>query len=132
MTSILCGGTSNSRAISCLVKLETAKIRAAPCNTRLVNWKCSVRFSLDGVHAIHVIEQIVHGDDVRTWDTLRLPEQMRHVQQVAAVFFQDPVQFEIAGDRELVGLAGDGNEVRRQRPDVAEAPARANVCRECR
>ena len=29
---------------------------------------------------------------------LRLPEQMRHVQQVAAILFQDAMQLEIAGD----------------------------------
>ena len=57
---------------------------------------------------------------------LRLPEQVRHVQQVAAMLLQNAVQLQIAGDRELVGLAGNGDEVRRQRLDVAQLAGNAD------
>ena len=58
-----------------------------------------------GVMAVHVIEQVMHGDHVRTGDTLRLPEQMWNVQQIAAIDFQNAMQFEIAGQRKLVGMS---------------------------
>ena len=45
------------------------------------------------------------------------------MQQVAAMLLQNAMQLEIAGDGELVWLAGDGDEVRRQWLDVAQ-PAR--------
>ena len=80
-------------------------MRAARCSTRLVNWKCRLAlYARLAVHAVQVVEQIVHGDHVRTRNALRLPEQMRNMQQVAAVLLQNAMQFEIAGDGEFVGL----------------------------
>src|SRR5271167_2735195 len=66
------------------------------------------------VDAVHVVEQVVHGDHIRTRDALRLPEEMGHVQQIAAEALQEVVQFEVAGKRELVGLGRQHFEIRRQ------------------
>ena len=50
---------------------------------------------------------------------------MRHMQQIATVMLEDAMQFEIAVERELVGMRGNGDEVWRQRFDVAKLPGNA-------
>src|ERR1019366_9898780 len=44
------------------------------------------------VHAVEVIEQIMHRDHVGARYALRLPEQMRHMQQAAAIQLEDTMQ----------------------------------------
>src|SRR5271157_1444644 len=56
----------------------------------------------------------MHRDHVRARDALRFPEQMRHMQQVAAEAFQQLMQFKVALKRELVRLRRQHLEVRRQ------------------
>src|SRR5208337_2237709 len=66
------------------------------------------------VDAVHMVEQVMHRDHVRARDTLRFPEQMWHMQQVAAEAFQQLMQFKVALKRELVRLRRQRLEVRRQ------------------
>ena len=72
------------------------------------------------IHLIKVVEQIVHGHDIRTRHGLWLPEKMRHMQQIAAMLFQDAIQFEIAVERELVRVRGNCNEVLWKRLSIAK------------
>ncbi len=72
------------------------------------------------VDPVQVVEQIVHRNHVGARNGLRLPEQMRHMQQVAAVMLEDAMQLQVAVDRKLVGMRGNGDEVGRQWLDVAQ------------
>ena len=62
----------------------------------------------------------MHRNYIRTRDGLRLPEKMRHVQQVAAVLFEDAVQLEIAVEREFVRMRWNPDEVVGKRFNIAE------------
>jgi len=61
--------------------------------------------------------------DIGTRDSLRLPEEMGNMQQVAAIVFQNAVELKKASDGKFIGLSGNGNEVWRQGTDVGQ-PAR--------
>ena len=61
--------------------------------------------------AVHVVEQVVHSDHVRAGDPLWFPEEMWDVQQIAAVDFQNAMKLEVTGQRELVGMRGNGGEI---------------------
>ena len=72
-----------------------------------------------------MVEQVVDRHHVGTWHGLRLPEQVRHVQQVNLVVAQNAVELEIALQRELVGMRRDRDEVGRQRFHVAQLAGNA-------
>src|SRR5271166_4692438 len=72
------------------------------------------------VDAVHVVEQVVNCDHIRTGNGLWLPEEVWHMQQVAVEAFQQTMQLEVAPNRKLIRLRGQEFEIRRQTLDAGE------------
>ncbi len=76
--------------------------------------------------AIHVLQQIVHGQNIRTTEPARNPEQVRNVNQVALQAPHDRPEVEIPFQRVIAAGQSHRVKVRRQRATFRHFGRRSN------
>jgi len=76
--------------------------------------------------AIHVLDHVVHSDDVRARQISRYPKKMGNMNQFALQPLDDAAKFKVASQG-VIGLEkSNGIEVRRQRTDLRHLLRRAD------
>src|SRR5512142_3149512 len=78
------------------------------------------------LHAVQVIENVVHGHHVGAVRRSRTPERMRDVNEIAVKPADDVAEFEIAANPTLLFVEANGVEVRLKRSEFPQAVRHAD------